>query len=65
LADVQTVGSVAEHMVVEQQLGAVFKRFPVVTICTYDVRAFDAVTVIGALKLHSDVFGPQVGYWLN
>jgi hypothetical protein len=37
----------------------------VVTICTYDVRAFDAVTVIGALKLHSDVFGPQVGYWLN
>jgi hypothetical protein len=65
LADVQTVGSVAEHMVVEQQLGAVFKRFPVVTICAYDVRAFDAVTVIGALKLHSDVFGPQVGYWLN
>jgi excisionase family DNA binding protein len=65
LADVQTVGSVAEHMVVEQQLGAVFKRFPVVAICAYDVRAFDAVTVIGALKLHSDVFGPQVGYWLN
>jgi excisionase family DNA binding protein len=65
LADVETLGSVAEHMVVEQQLDAVFKRFPVVTICAYDVRAFDAVTVIEALKLHSDVFGPQVGYWLN
>jgi hypothetical protein len=65
LADVQTVGSVAEHMVVEQQVGAVFKRFPVVTICAYDVRAFDAVTVIEALKLHSDVFGPRIGYWLN
>jgi excisionase family DNA binding protein len=65
LADVETLGSVAEHMVVEQQVAAVFKRFPVVTICAYDVRAFDAVTVIEALKLHSDIFGPQVGYWLN
>jgi excisionase family DNA binding protein len=65
LADVETLGSVAEHMIVEQQVTAVFKRFPVVTICAYDVRAFDAVTVIDALKLHSDIFGPQVGYWLN
>jgi len=65
LADVETLGSVAEHMVVEQQVSAVFKRFPVVTICAYDVRAFDAVTVIEALKLHSDTFGPQIGYWLN
>jgi excisionase family DNA binding protein len=65
LADVATLGSVAEHMVVEQRVNAVFKRFPVVTICAYDVRAFDAVTVIEALKLHSDIFGPQAGYWLN
>jgi excisionase family DNA binding protein len=65
LADVETLGSVAQHLVVEQQVAAVFKRFPVVTICAYDVRAFDAVTVIEALKLHSDIFGPQVGYWLN
>lgn len=65
LADVETVGSVAEHIVVEQQVGAVFKRFPVVTICGYDVRAYDAVTVIEALKIHSDIFGPRVGYWLN
>jgi hypothetical protein len=65
LADIETVGSVAEHLVVEQQVGPLFKRFPVVTICTYDVRAFDGVTVIEALKLHSDIFGHQVGYWLN
>jgi len=25
----------------------------------------DGVTVLEALKLHSDIFGPQVGYWLN
>ncbi len=65
LADVETLGSVAAHLAVEQQVDAVFKRFPVVTVCNYDVRAFDAVTVIEALKLHSDIFGPQVGYWLN
>lgn len=65
LADVQTVGSVAEHLVVEEKLDALCKRFPVVTVCAYDVRVFDAVTVIEALKLHSDMFGPQLGYWLN
>lgn len=65
LADVETLGSVAEHMIVEQRVNAVFKRFPVVTICAYDVRAFDAVTVIEALKLHTDIYGPQIGYWLN
>jgi excisionase family DNA binding protein len=65
LADVETLGSVAEHMIVEQQVDSIFKRFPVVTICAYDVRAFDAVTVIEAFKLHSDTFGPHVGYWLN
>jgi excisionase family DNA binding protein len=65
LADIEAVGSVAEHLVVEQQIGPLFKRFPVVTICAYDVRAFDGVTVIEALKLHSDIFGPRVGYWLN
>jgi excisionase family DNA binding protein len=64
-ADVETLGSVAEHLVVEQQVGPLFKRFPVVTICAYDVRVFDGVTVLEALKLHSDIFGPQVGYWLN
>ena len=65
LADIDAVGSVAEHLIVEQRVGPLFKRFPVVTICGYDVRAFDGVTVIEALKLHSDIFGPQVGYWLN
>jgi len=65
LANLQTVGSVAEHLAVEQQVDALFKRFPVVTLCAYDVRAYDGVTVVEALKLHSDIFGPQVGYWLS
>ena len=65
LADVETVGSVTEHLVVEQQVDALFKRFPVVTICAYDARVFDGVTIVEALKLHSDIFGRQVGYWLS
>jgi len=65
LADLESVGSVAEHLVVEHQLGALCKRFPVVMLCPYDVRALDGVTVLEALKLHSDIFGRQVGYWLN
>jgi hypothetical protein len=64
-ANIEAVGSVAEHLVVEQQSGALFKRFPVVVICAYDVRALDGVTVIEALKLHSDILGHEVGYWLS
>jgi len=65
LANLESVGSVAEHLLVEQQLGALCKRFPVVMLCPYDVRSLDGVTVLEALKLHADIFGPQVGYWLN
>jgi excisionase family DNA binding protein len=65
LADVNAVGSVATHMIVEQQVDALFKRFPVVSVCAYDVRSFDGVDVVEALKLHSDIFGPKFGYWLS
>jgi excisionase family DNA binding protein len=65
IANVQTVGSLSEHLAVERQVGPLFKRFPVVVLCAYDVRAFDGATVIEALKQHPDIFGPQVGYWLS
>jgi DcmR-like sensory protein len=65
LADLESVGWVAEHLLVEHQLGALCKRFPVVMLCPYDVRSLDGLTVVEALKLHSDIFGRQVGYWLN
>jgi excisionase family DNA binding protein len=32
------------------------KRFPVVTLCQYDVRQFSALTILNALKLHRDTF---------
>lgn len=32
------------------------KRFPVVTLCQYDVRAFSGVTLLNTLRLHRDNF---------
>lgn len=65
IANVQTVGSLSEHLAVERQVGPLFKRFPVVVLCAYDVRAFDGATVIEALKQHPDIFGRELGYWLS
>jgi len=32
------------------------KRFPLVTLCQYDVHQFSSVTILNALKLHRDAF---------
>ena len=32
------------------------KRFPLVTLCQYDVRQFSGVTILNTLKLHRDNF---------
>ena len=32
------------------------KRFPLVTLCQYDVHQFSGVTILNALKLHRDTF---------
>jgi hypothetical protein len=32
------------------------RRFPVVTLCAYDVRKFSGVDVLDALKAHRDTF---------
>jgi len=41
----------------EAEFGEVIaKRFPVVTLCQYDVHQFSGVTILNALKLHRDTF---------
>ena len=52
-------------LTMEQQLGALAKRFPMVMLCAYDVREFDALTVLEALKLHYDTFAHELGYFLS
>ena len=40
------------------------KRFPVRTLCQYDVRQFDGKTVLGALQVHPDLFGRRIADFL-
>ena len=49
----------------ERGLGALSKRFPIVVLCSYDVRAFDGEALLEAIKLHLDTFGHPVGYFLG
>jgi excisionase family DNA binding protein len=60
-----SVRSAAELLTLEQQLSAIVKRLPMVMLCPYDVRAFDGVTLLEALKLHFDTFEHRLGYFLN
>jgi hypothetical protein len=60
-----SVRSAAELLTLEQQLSAIVKRLPMVMLCPYDVRAFDGVTLLEALKLHFDTFEYRLGYFLN
>jgi len=41
------------------------RRYPVVVICQYDVRAFDGVALLRALKSHPDLFRFRIGTFLN
>jgi excisionase family DNA binding protein len=65
LAGLQTVQSVKAFISLEQQAGALAKRFPMVMLCAYDVREFDGLTVLECLKLHHDTFAYELGYFLN
>jgi hypothetical protein len=44
----------AEYEATYDQL--IVRRFPVVTLCAYDVRRFSGVDVLDALKAHRDTF---------
>ena len=59
------LGSARALFQLERELTAVVKRLPVVMLCPYDVRAFDGVQVMDALKDHFDTFDYQLGYFLS
>lgn len=49
----------------EQAYDVMCKRYPMVTICQYDVRQFDGVALLQALKAHPDLFDFRSGAFLN
>ena len=65
LGGLAIVESAAALLVLEQGLTGLSKRFPIVMLCSYDVRAHPGETILDALKLHSDTFAHPVGYFLS
>jgi excisionase family DNA binding protein len=65
VAGLRSVQTVNAFLTFEHHCGALAKRFPMVMLCAYDVRAFDGPTVLECLKLHHDTFAHELGYFLN
>ena len=65
VAALTIVESVKAFLIFEQLCGGLARRFPMVMVCAYDVRAFDASTMLESLKLHHDTFLHDLGYFLN
>jgi excisionase family DNA binding protein len=49
----------------EEAFEVMSKRYPVVVMCQYDVRQFDGMALLRALKAHPDLFGLRIGTFLN
>jgi len=49
----------------EEAFELMSRRFPTVTMCQYDVRHFDGVALLRAMKAHPDLFGLRFGTFLN
>lgn len=65
VAGLRSVQTVKAFVTLEHHCGALAKRFPMVMLCAYDVRAFDGPTVLECLRLHHDTFAHELGYFLN
>lgn len=49
----------------EEAFQLMSKRYPVAVICQYDVREFNGVALVRALKAHPDMFELRIGAFLN
>jgi excisionase family DNA binding protein len=58
-------GSDAEMLRYEVAYNMIARRFPVVTLCQYDVRAFDGEMVFHALRAHPDLYEMGIAALLN
>jgi excisionase family DNA binding protein len=55
----------AEMMAYESAYNMLANRFPVVTLCQYDVREFDGEAIFQAIRAHPDLFSLHLGSFLN
>jgi excisionase family DNA binding protein len=55
----------SEMMRYEGAYNMIAKRFPNVTLCQYDVRAFSGETIYEALRAHPDLYSLRIGSMLS
>lgn len=61
----ESTGSMAALLTIEERFTAIARRFPSVTICPYDARQFSGSDLLEALKVHVDNFEHPLGTFLN
>lgn len=54
-----------EMLAYEEAFDLMCRRYPIAVLCQYDVREFDGVALLRALKAHPDLFGLRSGAFLN
>jgi len=57
--------SETEMLDYEDAFEVMSKRYPLAAICQYDVREFDGVALLRALKAHPDLYDLRTGAFLN
>ena len=64
MATYEGFADVGEMIGYEVAYDSLCKRFPVMTLCQYDVRHFDGRATLGALQAHPDLFPGRIGDFL-
>lgn len=65
LTERTTFRSEDEMLLYEEQFEVMYKRYPVVVICQYDVRGFSGLALLRSLKAHPGLYGQRIGAFLN
>jgi hypothetical protein len=55
----------AEMIRYELAFNGIAKRFPTLTLCQYDARAFDGEVLFHALRAHPDLYQLGIASFLN
>jgi len=64
MATYEGFSEVQEMLDYEVRYDSLSKRFPVRTLCQYDVRQFDGKTILSALQVHPDLFTRRIADYL-
>jgi transcriptional repressor of dcmA and dcmR len=65
LSNRERMGSLAHLLRFEGMLFELIHRYPVITLCQYDVHAMAGADVVAVMKAHADNFRHPLGMFLN